>query len=511
MLKKITICLALLAGAGACTNDFEEINVNPNAPSNVPVDYLLGQSQLLVTGSASGPASKSWRANFGYAACLIQQMSSVDATFYKGSFYTFLGEINSAFFDNSYTYAVKSIVNLVDVAAKDPKNVNVLSMARILKVMEFSRTTDLYGDIPYFEAGKGFIESNFSPKYDAQQAIYMDMLKELEEAGNAFDAARYIPKAADYLYGGDLDKWKRAANSLMLRLAMRIQKVDAANAQVWAKKAIDRGLITGNDETILVKYSNTGAEINSNPNSWILGPSGSNVTNIPNAGVQWAKTLIDMMKTRQDPRLPVISMLKNGDNTAANQRGLPNGTDAVGLAALDEKNLDNYSRPATNAIGIALPWIYMTYAETQLLKAEAIERGWATGFAKAAFEAGQAAALAQMSVMGGSITPAQASAYAAKNPYPESGTLAAKMNAIHTEVYLISASTFNHIEGWANWRRTGYPELTPVNYIGNDTNGQIPRRLRYPLSEEGINPNFKAAIDRQGPDLFMTRIWWDKQ
>ena len=108
MLKKITICLALLAGAGACTKDFEEINVNPNAPSNVPVDYLLGQSQLLLTGSASGPASKAWRANFGYAACLIQQMSSIDATFYKGSFYTFLGEINSAFFDNSYTYAVKS-------------------------------------------------------------------------------------------------------------------------------------------------------------------------------------------------------------------------------------------------------------------------------------------------------------------------------------------------------------------------------------------------------------------
>lgn len=511
MLKKITICLALLAGAGACTKDFEEINVNPNAPNTVPVDYLLGQSQLLLTGSASGPASKAWRANFGYAACLIQQMSSIDATFYKGSFYTFLGEINSAFFDNSYTYAVKSMVNLIEVARQDPKNVNVLSMARIIKVMEFSRTTDLYGDIPYFEAGKGFIDGNFSPKYDAQQAIYMDMLKELEEAGKAFDAGLYIPKAADYIYGGDLDKWKRAANSLMLRLAMRIQKVDPANAQLWAKKAIDGGLITSNTETIAVKFANTGAEINSNPNSWILGPSGSNITNIPNAGVQWAKTLIDMMKERQDPRLPVISMIKGGDNSIAKQRGLPNATDATGLAALDEKNLDNYSRPATGVISIALPWIYMSYAETQLLKAEAIERGWATGNAKAAFQEGQSAALAQMSWANATISNADIANYATKNPYPEGGTLAAKMNAIHTEVYLLSASTFNHIEGYANWRRTGYPVLTPVNYLGNDTNGQIPRRLRYPLSEEGINPNFKTAIERQGPDVFMTRIWWDKQ
>jgi hypothetical protein len=511
MLKKITICLALLAGAGACTHDFEEININPNAPTTVPVDYLLGQSQLLLTGSASGPASKAWRANFGYAACLIQQMSSVDATFYKGSFYTFLAENNSAFFDNSYTFAVKSMVNLVDVAAKDPKDVNVLSMARIIRVMEFSRTTDMYGDIPYFEAGKGFIDANFSPKYDPQQQIYMDMLKELEEAGNAFTEAQYIPKAADYIYGGDLNRWKRAANSLMLRLAMRMQKADPANAQLWAKKAIDRGLITSNEETIAVKFSNTGAEINSNPNSWILGPSGSNITNIPNAGVQWAKTLIDMMKARQDPRLPVMAMLKNGNNTPAAQRGLPNATDAVGLAALEEKNLDNYSRPATNMMSISAPWIYMSYAEAQLLKAEAIERGWATGSAKAAFDAGQTAALAQMSVMGGNITPAQITAYATQNPYPEAGTLAAKMNAIHTEVYLLSAGTLNHIEGWANWRRTGYPVLTPVNYIGNDTNGQIPRRLRYPLSEEGINPNFATAIQRQGPDVYMTRVWWDKQ
>lgn len=510
MFKKIIISATLLFGMGACTKDFDTININPNTPSAVPIDYLLGESQLFLTGSASGPASKAWRANFGYAACIIQQMSSVDATFYKGSFYTFLGEINSAFFDNSYTYAVKSIVNLVDVAQKDPANVNVLSMARILKVMEFSRTTDLYGDIPYTEAGKGFTANNFSPKYDAQKDIYFDMLKELDEAGKAFNTALYIPVAADYIYSGDLAKWKRAANSLMLRLAMRLQKVDPANAQIWAKKAIDGGMITSNAETIAVKYSNAGAEVNSNPNSWILGPGGSNVTNVSNGGVQWGKTLIDMMKARKDPRLSVIAMLKNGDTTADKQLGLPNATDATGLNSLPEKSLDNYSRPAANTLSIAIPWIYMTYAETQLLKAEAIERGWATGTAKTAFTDGQAAGLTQTSTMGGAISDVAVKAYAALNIYPESGTLNEKMNAIHTEMYLISASTFNHIEGWANWRRTGFPVLTPVNYIGNDTNGQIPRRLRYPLSEAGINANFKEAIDRQGADLFTTRIWWDK-
>ena len=510
MLRKIYILLIVVFGAAACTNDFEKINVNPNTPSVVPIDYLLGQSQLLLSGSASGPADKIWRTNFGYAAGMIQHMSSIDATFYKGSFYTYLGDVNSAFFDNSYTNFVKSIVNLMEVAKQDPANINVLSMARILKVMEFSRTTDMYGDIPYSEAGKAFIDNNFSPKYDAQKDIYFDMLKELDEASKAFNSSSYIPAKADYIYSGDLEKWKRAANSLMLRLAMRIQKVDPANAQLWAKKAIDGGLLASNAETLALKNDATGAVTNSNPVSWILGPSGQNVTNINNGGVQWAKTLIDMMKTRKDPRLSVIAMLKNGDNSVAKQRGLPNATDATGLNLLDEKNLDNYSRPATNTMGLALPWIYMTYAETQLLKAEAIERGWATGSAKSVFDAGQAAAINQVSVYGATVSPADLATYTTANAYPESGTLAEKMNAIHTEIYLVTAATFNHIEAWANWRRTGFPVLIPVNYIGNDTNGQIPRRLRYPLSEAGVNVNFQEAIARQGADIFMTRIWWDK-
>ncbi|CAN5595733.1 SusD/RagB family nutrient-binding outer membrane lipoprotein [soil metagenome] len=510
MFKKSIVCLGLLLTGAACTKDFDTININPNTPSVVPLDYLLGESELFFSGAGSGPGTKTWRPNFGYAACLVQQMSSIDATFYKGSFYTFLGEINAAYFENSYTFSIKSLVNLIDIAQKDAKQVNVLSMARILRVMEFARITDIYGDVPYSEAGKGFISNTFSPKYDAQKDIYFDMLKELDEASKAFSATAYVPKAADYFYAGDLEKWKRSANSLMLRLAMRMQKVDPASAQTWAKKAIDGGLIGSNAETIAMQFSNTGAVVNSNPNSWILGPSGQNITSVNNGGVQWAKTLIDMMKTRKDPRLPVIASLKNGDRTVEKQRGLPNATDATGLNSLAEKNLDNYSRPAPNMYDLALPWIYMTYAEAQLLKAEAIERGWATGTAKTAFDAGQAAGLTQMTSLGGTISAADVTAYTTANPYPASGTLEAKMNAIHTEIYLITASTLNHIEGWSNWRRTGYPVLTPVNYVGNDTNGQIPRRLRYPLSENGVNSNFQDAITRQGPDLFTTRIWWDK-
>jgi hypothetical protein len=74
----------------------------------------------------------------------------------------------------------------------------------------------------------------------------------------------------------------------------------------------------------------------------------------------------------------------------------------------------------------------------------------------------------------------------------------------------MNGSLLNHIESWSNWRRTGLPKLTPVNYPGNETNGQIPRRLRYSQGEYGVNPNIDVANGRQGADLFTTKIWWDK-
>ncbi|GAB2581319.1 SusD/RagB family nutrient-binding outer membrane lipoprotein [Spirosoma areae] len=507
MLRKLFISITLLASLGACTKDFETINVNPNAPAAVPLDYLLSASTLYIPGAAGDPGYKSWRANFIYASTVIQQMSSVEVGFYRGTVYTYQGDLSEAYFVNSYPNSIKNLVNLITLAKADPKNVNILSMARILRVVEMAILTDLYGDVPYTEAGLGFLNGIFSPKYDAQKDIYADMLKELDEAGKALSASAYIPKTADFLYAGDLDKWKKAANSLMLRLAMRMQKVDAAAAQTWAKKAIDGGIMASNDDTFAIKFSNTGAGTNSNANSWNLG-AGRGIAAGNN--IQWAKTFIDAMKARKDPRLPVIAALKSGDRTVAKQRGIPPGTDPTGLKALDETNLDNYSRVAPNMYALDNPFFIMTHAEARLLKAEAIERGWATGTAKAEFDAGQAAGLRQLTVYAGTIADADVATYAAANPYP-AGALDAKMNAIHTEMWLITGSVLNHIEGWSNWRRTGYPVLTPVNYPGNETNGQIPRRLRYPQGEPGINPNIQAAITRQGPDLFTTRVWWDKQ
>ncbi|MEP6750789.1 MAG: SusD/RagB family nutrient-binding outer membrane lipoprotein, partial [Bacteroidota bacterium] len=99
-------------------------------------------------------------------------------------------------------------------------------------------------------------------------------------------------------------------------------------------------------------------------------------------------------------------------------------------------------------------------------------------------------------------------AYQAANLYP--AVAGNRLTAIHTEMFILNASTLNGFEGWANYRRTGLPVLIPTNYPGNATGGTIMRRLIYPVSEQGQNVNYKAAVAAQGPDLFTTKMWWDK-
>ena len=513
MLRKILIFILFIFSLGSCTKDFDKINIDPNNSPAVPLNYLLSQVQLYIGGSAGDPGYSTWRANLIYALPVTQMFSSL-STFYAGDKYLYQADLSEAYFVSQYPTSVKGLVDIINQAKVDPKNVNILSIARILKVLQMSLITDLYGDVPYSQAGQGFLGTNFSPKYDAQKDIYADMLKELTEAGTALSAAASNPGIADFVYGGDVVKWKNFANSLMLRLGMRLQKVDAASAQTWVKKALDGGVMTSNDGTFSIKYANDGGNGTINSNSYNLGEAdGTGHRNeVSKGSIQWSKTLIDMMKSRTDPRISTISILKNGDATAANQKGLPSGLDAGTLLALTgETGPDAYSRPNPILYYAKNPYILLPYAEVQFLKAEAIERGWFTGNASAEYALGQSAAITQLSVNQNApiISSAAIVAYQTTNRYP-STTMDAKMLQIQSEKYILNASTLNGFEGWANYRRTGLPVLTPTNYPGNATNGTIMRRLIFPVSEQGQNVNYKAAVAVQGEDKFTTRMWWDK-
>ena len=139
---------------------------------------------------------------------------------------------------------------------EDPERSNLYNMARIWRAYAFMVLTDTYGDIPYTEAGLGFLEGIVFPEYDSQEAIYLDILNELETASAALDASKPIA-AQDILYKGDPDRWRRLGNSLLLRAAMRLTKVNPGLAQEYAGKAAAGGLIQSNDDNAVVRMMPT--------------------------------------------------------------------------------------------------------------------------------------------------------------------------------------------------------------------------------------------------------------
>ena len=526
MLRKKIIIAAIFAGTlVSCSKNFDKLNVNPTSPTVVPLDYLFAQVQLQFAGSAGDPGYTEWRGNLIYCMPMVQQMASL-GSFYSGDKYLYsaTNAASGAYFGTSdgegnYPNSIKNMVNLLTQARVDSaKNNNILAMTKILWVMQMSTMTDLYGDIPYFSAGLGFISQNYSPAFDPQSQIYPDMLNQLAQAAAALDSSGHIPSASDFAYGGNLTSWKHLANSMMLRLGMRLQKVDPTNAQKWVTQALAGGVFTSNAETYAISYTG-GASYSINANSYNLGPAdGAHRNVVMGQGLQWSQTFIDSMQRRHDPRIGQISnvapttpagtsLVVMGDSTGAHQLGLPNGLDNAPGGA----NIAIYSVMNPLTFASTAPDIIITYAEVEFLKAEAEARGWVSGTPATEYALGQAAALNQMVSYnkGFAFTGGQIAAYQAWNTYPTGG-LAAGLNAIQTEAWLLWADTYNGYEAWASWRRTGYPALTPVNYPGNQSNATIPRRLIYPAEEATLDAAaYQAAVTRMGGDLFTTQVWWD--
>lgn len=504
------LLVAAIALTG-CDKNFESINTNPNASTNAQIDYLFTQSQL--------KGSYVYDRCYFYTSYLncgdfIQHFATYKDVsgsgvgdkygandFYQGFYYRYI-----------YTNAINTVGEVIR-NAKDPALVNKVAVARIWKVLLMQRITDLYGDVPYTDAGKGYTDANFTPKYDKQSDIYAGLLSELDAAIKSFDASKPTFGSADLIYKGNIAQWQKFGYSLMLRVAMRMTKIDAATAQTWAQKAITGGVILTDADNAIVKYTNGPQTYNDNPvayelvgQDYVPGAYGDANTE----GGKFSKTFIDFLKNNNDPRLNVVAIVwnnKNPDTTTALQQGLPNGL------AVKPNAFASYSEPNPNTIlQYNAPLLVLTAAETNLLLSEAALRKWTSGDPGLYYKTGVETALRNWGLFGaaGVIAPARITAYSTAQALNQAASTDAQMNQIHSQFWV--ALLLDEQEAYANWRRTGYPQLTPVNYPGNNTGGTIPRRFPYSQPEAGMNAiNYNQAVSRQGPDLLTTRIWWDKQ
>ena len=526
--------LAAVVLSVACTKKFDALNTDPTKASaaNFNPNLLLPSGQLgylSATTGYNGPIlfQSMWSQIFS-SAIFPGYYSGGDKYVQGGSFFSYQNRTWDAGFQ-----AANYFREIQDLTKGNDAYTNLRGYAVIGEVLNIEAVTDTYGDIPYsqgLQAKSGISQ----PVYDKQQDVYKSMLAKLDSVLPTLSAAKPLPTNDIFPYKGDVAKWKKFGYSLMLRMAMRLTKADAAMAQTYAVKAYAGGVFASNDDNAYVIYNNANGFNNANSSALTVAQD--------YVEVKWGKVLIDYLKTTADPRLGVISEVPQaglakaadktlaGDATPASQQGMPNGYDQNGGATSittapgypgatgagsDANPTGGYSRPKTSLyLSLNAPAFVLTYAQTEFLLAEAAARGWSVGANAAAHYAnGLSAALqtyGQVNAVG-AISAATASAYAAANPLDVSSTTNS-LRQINTQYWILTGTIFDFSEAWSNWRRSGYPVLTAVNYTGNFTSGTIPRRQAYPTGEISNNPaNYAAAVAGiTGGDVYNARVWWDK-
>lgn len=515
----LAIAVMLMAVA-SCKKDLLKTNTDPNSVSVDVFDpnNILTATQLYYTGSTDN-AIEVEETEIQGAGCFIQHWASTSGYFF-GDKYLFSPGGWGSFFDHAYTYGVKNAVDLYTTTTGKAQYKNLHQIARIMKALVFERITDVYGDVPYFQAGQAYHGSVYFPVYDKQKDIYADLLKEVEQATDSLDENANKP-VGDMFYSHKDDQiaeWKKFGNTLLLRIAMRLTKVDAATAQAYVTKVQDLTMTSNDDNAIVHHGTNDPLTINRIYRG--IGEDGD----IQLSG-QISKTFIDFLKNNNDPRLPVLSYVyppdftpgadpSGGSSDSGDQIGLPNGYDAGNTAHgiinypgyLGNTNL--YSRPSPIIFNATAPTLVLTYAESEFLLADAAKR-WGIGDAVTHYNNGVLAAITELSAYGdaGAISADDAQAYLDAHPYDDANGL----EMINTQFW--AATFFNEYEAWSNYRRTGYPGLVPVNYPGSQSPSAIPRRMAYSTVDKQVNAaNYNAAVaGLSGGDKITSRMWWDVQ
>lgn len=366
-IKNTLAALSIVALASSC-GDFGDLNVDPEHSNSGNVNY-----QMVFTNAqhqALGSDWDVWRDGLIYLSQWNQHIAA-------GGWWWSYG-LNS--YSNGYAAAywgsvlgsgdratIRDIQTVISKWKDDPANQQNYQIARIIRAYTFQRLTDLHGDIPYSEAGQP--AEHPYPKYDTQKDIYMDLLKELDEAQAALGSGIASLGKQELFYNGDVAKLKKFANSLMLRVAMRLTKVDDATAKTYAAKAFANGVITSNDDNCMLMHA---GGVTTNDSS---EPYAKIITH-EDVGVAFINTtFLDLLKSTNDPRIPLFMCVyptdyetkdvdpAKADNAApALQKALPgffsmspssdysikkyNGTEFTD-EVLSDKNSDKYYKKAS--------------------------------------------------------------------------------------------------------------------------------------------------------------------
>ena len=498
----------LLVSLSGCDQGFDDVNTNKVNPTSLASPLVLNKAIINSTYLDGFGTLGMLTYNFG----IVQQIITPYGSSLSGGNYDQNNNANTPLvWTNFYRNVLKQLVAVLEQSKADPLQINTYNAARIWKAYAFMVLTDTYGDVPYTEAGQGYTTEIITPKYDPQQAIYKDILKELDEASAALTTTQ-APVTTDILYGGDVAKWKKLGYSLMLRAAMRHSKIEPTTAETYVKKAVAGGVFQANADNSVIRHTAIW-------NNYIA----NHLAAREKTNFYLAAPFVNYLKENNDPRLPIFAVryvgAKGGQEQVAAratsdpkvQIGMPMGYNDVTInTVLTQNNVASLWDFTQVNLGTVLkldaPEFHVTYAQTQLLLAEAAQRGWTTGSAADYYTKGVRANLEQMASYGATIPEASIKAYLDAQPFVAGKAL----EQINTQYWV--ASFLDGTEAFANFRRSGFPALKKNPYPGSEVKGDFIRRLPYPDSEIVVNSgNLNEAIKRQGPNTLDTRVWWDKQ
>lgn len=517
MKKIIYITAGLFFLMTSCTDNFEKYNENPYGVSAEEIGRLpQGGSQITDLQKLILPQQEnSYQMCFDLFANVYAGYAS--STKFTGDYQTYNPRTNWVDYPFDDTYPkIYTAFNTLRALSKGDYEKPYFALGTIYRVAISQWLADTYGSLPYSKMQPGQLEV----PYDTPKELYIGMCEDLKKAIEGLkkiDANDRQYEPFDFIYGGDVTKWNKYANSLLLRLSIRISKAVPEEAKKYAEYAISNGIITNNSDNALLATSDN--PVFKITHSWGDTRAGADIT--------------EYMNAYSDPRIEKYFTPVEGRQDNKRYFGLRHGNSSVSFTAT------NYSKPNLKADS---PIIIISAAEVAFLRAEAALKGWNTGgaTAKELYETGIKLSFEQWGVpfdasyldnssMRGDytdlLTPEFNTSFSSEITVRWEDATEDKekqLAKIITQKW-IANYPYGGQESWAEWRRTGYPNLLPITT--NNSGGTVKTVIqengrdrggmqRLPFSSKEHSNNqanmLKAVENLEGPDNGGTVLWWAK-
>lgn len=479
-MKKILMPFLLIGLLQSCGREsMEELNTDPNSYYTTVPSTLVTYAEKQLADYVTTPNVNT--NNFRFLMQYWQATTYADESRYdystrnvSNSVWTFLYVRTLKNLEEAKKLVNNYAPTAAEAATWDTTKKNQLAVIDLMQVYTYQILVDTYGDVPYTEALD--VDKYPLPKYDSGSVIYEDLIKRTQQDIQNINTSAGSFSSGEKFYNGNTTKWKKFGNSLLLKLGITLADSNPTLAQSTVQAAINGGVFTSSADDFLMPYSTSpnfsqlySNLVASNRNDYVAG-----------------KTLVDYMNASADPRRSSYFQLRNGQYI-----GGPIGVNSP---------FSGYSSPGTYAYTQTTPGILLNYTEVAFYLAEAAARWNIGGSAAANYATAVTASFLQWGK-----TAAEATAYLATHPYDPANW----KKSIGEQAWV--AMYDQPITSWTFWRRLDYPQLTPAANAVAESEGKVPVRLKYPVSEQTTNPtNYGAASTAINGDKLTTKIFWDK-